>query len=80
MLLMIERFTTESGSTYEVKDGYMRRVSEEAMRRDGEWLKVLSVSEIRLGYPVSFVLEPLGEGDVTIRTTTQVTEYEIEYA
>lgn len=68
------KIRTETGSLYEVVDDKMRRVIPglEELRRDGDWLQVLSRTEPLIGQPMKFVLEPLGEGDVTFRVTSAV--------
>lgn len=70
------RFGTESGTVYEVLGERVCRAvagDAEAMRRDGEWLDLLMAPHVVVGQPASFILEPLGEGDVTMRQTSQVT-------
>ena len=42
------------------------------LRRDGEQLRMLSAPIVVVGLPIEFMLEPLGEGNVTIRTTSFV--------
>lgn len=76
---VIEVITTESGSVYEIRDGHIRRVSTENMRKDGEWIKLYSCTDPYIGESMQFILEPLGEGDFTVRTTTPVVSCEIEY-
>lgn len=76
---VLERIETESGSTYEIFGGFIKRVSTEEMRRDGDWIKLYSNTDPIVGESMQFVLEPLGGGAVTIRTTTPIVSYEIEY-
>ena len=69
------RFRTESNTVYEIDGLRVRRVAgtgSEGMRRDGDWLDLEDAPVVVLGRPVTLILEPLGEGDVTIRTTTPV--------
>lgn len=69
---------TETGSVYwfDPTEMTLTRVVVGAkandLRRDGEALKVRGVSELRVGKSAVFTLEPLGEGDVTVRTTSPV--------
>lgn len=75
----IIKVRTESGTFYEIAADLssVRRLSPNAaMRRDNEWLKVTEMGEIALGQPLIFMLEPLGEGDVTLRRTTPVVSIE----
>lgn len=67
--------TTETGSVYEIdlNDWYIRRIEySHDLRRDGEWLRMLNKPNMRVGEPVLMVLEPLGHGNVTYRTTSPV--------
>lgn len=66
------RFFTETGSEYEVDGNRVRRVSKHGMRRDEEWLEMLQPPYIQVGHSAHMALEPLGEGDVTFRTTSRV--------
>lgn len=74
----IVRVATESGSVYDFEhrtDGiYVRRVGIEAMRRDGDWVRLIRKDPIELNAPMRLILEPLGDGDVTARMTSRVTE------
>jgi hypothetical protein len=64
---------TATGSTYEFCPGYVRRVEfAHDLRRDGEWLLLLAASRPAFGVPLVLVLEPLGDGPVTTRTTSPV--------
>lgn len=70
------RFGTESGTVYEVSGVKIRRVvagDSETMRRDGEWLNLIAPPRVEVGKPAILLLEPLGHGDATLRTTTNVT-------
>lgn len=67
------RFITETGTEYEIQGEQVRRVGGDPMRRDGEWLRLLENPAVVVGKPVTLVLEPLGEGNLTLRTTTPVT-------
>lgn len=72
--------TTLSGSTYILTalpgEHTLRRVPDltagDPMRRDDEALTVLSRAPIAVGSNADFLLEPLGEGDVTHRSTNIV--------
>lgn len=86
-MAIVLRVTTASGTAYDFDAGRgrVRRVpvpgEEHAMRRDGEWLDVEPGTVPEVGFPLVMLLEPLGEGDVTQRTTSPVTgmgEVEIE--
>jgi hypothetical protein len=66
---------TETGSVYEVTDFHVRRRnSDGAMRRDGEWVAFHTFTAPVVGESMVFELEPLGDGDVTLRRTSRVTE------
>lgn len=66
--------TTESGTEYEFTPDHtrVRRLGGDTLRRDGDWLGVTLASPITLDQPIVMFLEPLGEGNVTIRTTSRV--------
>ena len=67
------RVLTRSGSVYELRPGRVRRANAgHGLRRDGEWLELRGMVPLRIGEPMVLYLEPLGEGDVTERTTTPV--------
>lgn len=66
--------TTESGTRYALEVGRVRRVGGDPLRRDGEWLNCQLAYPVALGESMVLFLEPLGEGNVTIRTTTPVIE------
>lgn len=70
------QFTTASGSVYLVKDWTLTRQVEgsEILRRDGEPLKILSMTTIRVGAPATFELDLLENGVSTFRVTNTVTE------
>ena len=56
------RFTTETGTTYEIEDDKVRRVGEywNTKRADGEWVRLAGgVPEIVVGEPVMLILETL---------------------
>ena len=72
------RVHTESGSVYEIDDDKVRRVGNHDMRGDGEWLTFRHLHPVTVGLPMGFVLEPLGMGDITLRTTSRVTRIEGE--
>lgn len=67
---------TESGSIYEFNEGatQVRRVGADVLRRDNEWLSVEPWFPIEVGRMMVLALEPLGEGDMTLRQTTPVVE------
>ena len=69
------RFGTHSGTVYEVEAGRIRRIprDDNKMRRDGEWVALLTTPYIRVGAPAALLLAPLGEGEATFRTTSEVT-------
>jgi len=80
-------FHTETGSTYEMKDGKIRRINPEASKRaDGEWVTLLNDPYIEVGVSALLVLEPLSgygpddygveDGGVTTRRTSYVTSIE----
>lgn len=53
-------FTTYSGSTYEIKDGQVRRLNEGyAKRADGEWVTLANDPVVEIGEPVVMLLESL---------------------
>lgn len=71
------KFKTASGTEYEVdtKNKRVRRTNAASgMRRDNEWLILMALPNINIGYPAVMLLQPLGEGDATYRTTNIVTE------
>ena len=74
--------TTESGSCYEFDvqehSSWMRRQasSSDPLRRDEEWVPMLTVPEFEVGFPMRLLLEPLGDGDVTVRFSTPVLKVE----
>lgn len=72
---------TETGSVYEFNDDLtkVRRVQyTHDLRRDGEWLELRGLTMPHIGASMVLELEPLGEGDVTYRRTSWVTEIEYE--
>ena len=73
-------FKTESGTTYEVKGDYVRRLlGDESgeLRRDAEWVKLIDLGQVKEGVSVVMVLTGLNaEGLHTVRTTSPVTEIE----
>lgn len=70
------RVTTEAGSVYEFDGQRMKRKSDSTLRRDGEWIQLLVPVEPRIGEPMWLPLEPLGDGEVTVRMTTPVVSIE----
>lgn len=71
----MRKITTETGSTY-IIDQDNQRVKREnpnsALRKDDKWLQYTNISDITVGKGITFILEPLGEGDCTLRQTSQV--------
>lgn len=65
---------TETGSVYEITDLHVRRVGTHDMRRDGDWVKLLTPPDPVVGRSMVLFLEPLGDGDVTVRTTSPVVD------
>lgn len=73
------RVTTESGTQYEIEGSRVRRIeAPHALRRDDEWLDFTFMHDWMpvVGFRMILLLEPLGEGNVTIRTTTPVVSIE----
>lgn len=68
------RVTTESGSVYEIEDGRVRRLSVWTMRGDGDWVALLRPVRPEVGVSMLLMLEALGEGNLTVRRTSRVTE------
>lgn len=73
------KITTETGSVY-ILDTETQRVKREnpnaALRKDDKWLRYINISDVEVGKGITFLLEPLGEGDCTLRQTSYVTEIE----
>jgi len=69
---------TESGTRYEFNTDMtqVRRQGGRTHRGDGDWLACHFVSAPIVGLPLNFILQPLGKGNVTIRTTTPVVSIE----
>jgi hypothetical protein len=73
------KVTTDSGSVYLIDEGTKRlkRLSDNPLRRDDEWITGYPKYGITVGGRMLLVLEPLSEdADVTIRTTTPVASIE----
>ena len=70
----MKKIITETGSVYENDGDRVRRVGKHKLRRDGEWLQLLEPVHVKVGHSVKMVLEPLGDGVATIRTTSKVVE------
>lgn len=74
----VVKVTTETGSVYEFNDTLtsVRRLEvggeSDALRRDGDWLDLQIAPHITVGQSMVLALEPLGEGDVTVRATSRV--------
>lgn len=70
--------TTETGSVYEFRDGRVCRVmSNHVLRRDGDWLRMRVLVTPVVGESMALYLEPLGDGDTTVRVTSLVTSVEL---
>ncbi len=80
-------FHTETGSTYEISEGKVRRFNADSSKRaDGEWVALLNDPQIEVGAPVLFILERLSnygpddygvhDGFLTTRRTSCVTSIE----
>lgn len=67
---------TETGSRYRFNADFtlVRREGSHGLRRDDEWLNLLAPAKVVVGAPIVMLLEPLGRGDATIRTTSRVLE------
>ena len=74
----ITEVRTESGTTYEFRSGFVRRVSStHEMRQDGGWLKVFSMGAPTIGESMVIWLEPLDpEATFTRRITSPVVSME----
>ena len=77
------RFTTESGSVYEIRNTpwdyqEVRRVNPDAPKRaDGQWVRLIDVSPLVEGRAVILLTaSPDGPDSATYRTTTIVTSIE----
>ncbi|WP_020088686.1 hypothetical protein [Levilactobacillus parabrevis] len=42
------------------------------MRKDGQAIKILELIQVKVGYGGRLLLAPLGEGENTLRLTTEV--------
>jgi hypothetical protein len=74
---MMVRFRTETGSVYDVDvdNKRVRRVEfTHELRKDGEWRPLHSISRINIGEPVRMLIDVRGDGVITHRTTSFVTE------
>lgn len=68
---------TKSGTRYEFDGLKMRRISDASLRRDGEWVELLSEPRPFVGESMFLTLEPLAtDADVTMRITTPVVSIE----
>lgn len=76
---------TESGSFYDLRPGrtrwWIRRLpgllkdESKPLRKDGEWLSLVSKPELKVGTSMILLLEPLGDtvtNDFTMRRTSRV--------
>ena len=56
------KFTTYSGSTYEISDGKIRRLNPDYEKRaDGEWATLFNDPDIEVGSPAVLALESLAK-------------------
>lgn len=72
-------FRTKSGTVYDFNEDHsqIRRIDlygNPQLRHDGEWITLMQKPRIEVGRPAMLFLEPLGEGNTTVRTTTTVEE------
>lgn len=70
---------TESGTEYRLNENMtqVRREGGDSLRMDGEWLHCVLVSDLAVGSPMVFFLDPLEEyGPMVIRTTSRVVAIE----
>jgi hypothetical protein len=73
---------TETGSVYEfdLDNLLVRRApsanSASELRKDNNWITLLSEPEFLIGHGMQLLLAPLGEGDCTLRITSHVTYIE----
>lgn len=72
---------TESGARYDIEDDLsrLRRWAPDetipgALRQDGNWLDAYAVYNLVVDQSATFILHPLGEGDVTVRRTSRITK------
>lgn len=79
-------YTTQSGSKHYVDhfENVYKRLPGDAshelyasLRQDGELLSFFSATLPNVGDDLIVVLQPLGEGDVTVRRTTPVVAIEV---
>lgn len=68
------KFTTYTGSTYEIEDSRVRRINADSKKRaDGDWINLLNNPKVVIGDSVEMVLAPLtgyGPDDDGFRSTT----------
>lgn len=77
------KFTTESGTTYEIDldEGRVRRLPSqygEGLRKDNDWIDLQILPDVTVGSPCTMILAPLGQGGSTMRRTTIVMTVEDE--
>lgn len=71
---MVLEVLTESGTTYEVDNDALlvRRLGGNSMRRDGEWLRLLSPARPKKGACMVMEIEPLAADTSFTKRTTNV--------
>lgn len=76
----MKKITTQSGTTYLLDKGdrVKRLVTGDAeeLRRDEDWLDLISEPRVVVGLPMILLLEPLGMGHMTRRNTSPVVNVE----
>jgi hypothetical protein len=76
----MRKIITKSGTTYLLDKGdrVKRLVTGDAaeLRRDEDWIQLIAAPHITVGLPMILMLEPLGKGNVTRRTTSPVVSIE----
>ena len=78
-MMEVLRITTESGAVYDFSDemARVRRANSDAwLRKDGEWIDVISAEDIAFGNPMRLLLAGVAEVGNTLRVTTPVTMIE----
>ncbi len=70
---------TQSGSHYKIvinkpEMSLVRHpaIEEAALRKDGQVIKILELIQVKVGWGGRLLLAPLGEGENTVRLTTEV--------
>jgi len=78
-MIEVLRITTESGAVYDFAQDMtkVRRVNPTtALRRDNEWIDVISAEDIAFGQPMRLLLAGVAAVGDTLRVTTPVTMIE----